>query len=399
MSIIVQKFGGTSVGDLERIKNVALNILKKRENNSSVVIVVSAMSGVTNQLINYCNGLSNLSHSYQLQEYDVALSSGELVSSALLALALQQDGAKAISLQSWQIPILTNDNASSALISSIDTTLILKYISEGIIPVISGFQGVDTNNRITTLGRGGSDTTAAALAAALAAERCDIYTDVEGVFTTDPRFVQKARRIDKLSYEEMLEFAGMGAKVLHPRAVQIAMKYSVPLNVLSSFSDAEGTMILSKDKIMETRTITGIAYNKNIAEISVVYREYDTIQQIILRLGDASINIEIMRDIDYKAKIFSFIVALTDVFKVEEILKSLETDYKYSRDIALVSIIGLGVKQDAKIMHQIFSTLSNHNIQIIMMVTSEIKISILIQEDFTERAVRVLHNSLGLEDE
>lgn len=400
MSIIVQKFGGTSVGDLKRIKNVALNILKSRDNSgSSIVAVVSAMSGVTNQLVNYCSELSDLSHINQLQEYDAVLSSGEIVTSALLSLALQQEGAKAISLSSWQIPILTNNNSSSAFISNIDTRQIVKYLSEGVIPVIAGFQGVNEYNRITTLGRGGSDTTAAAIAAALSAKRCDIYTDVEGVFTTDPRLVQRARKISRLSYEEMLEFAGMGAKVLHTRSVHIAMKYSVPLNVISSFKEADGTMIMEKDKIMETRSITGVTYNKNLAEISIQYTDYDIVHQILSRFGESNINIEILKDIDYNEKTLRCIIALTDLFKAEAILKSLNLEYQYSRDISLVSVIGLGIKQDTTVMSKIFTTLCKNNISIIMMITSEIKISFLVKEDITEHAVRVLHQALGLEDE
>lgn len=400
MSIIVQKFGGTSVGDLKRIKSVALNILKSRANTgSSIVAVVSAMSGVTNQLVNYCSELSDLSHINQLQEYDTVLSSGELVTSALLSLALQQEGAKAISLLSWQIPILTNNSSSSALISNIDTRLILKYLSEGVIPVIAGFQGVNEYNRITTLGRGGSDTTAAAIAAALSAKRCDIYTDVEGVFTTDPRLIKKARKISKISYEEMLEFAGMGAKVLHTRSVQIAMKYSVPLNVISSFKETDGTMIMEREKIMETRSITGITYNKNLAEISIQYIDYDIVHQILSRFGESNINIEILKDIDYNKKTLRCIIALTDLFKAEAILKSLNLEYQHSRDISLVSVIGLGIKQDTIVMSKIFTALYKNNIPIIMMITSEIKISFLVKEDFTEHVVRVLHQALGLEDE
>lgn len=392
MSIIVQKFGGTSVADVERIKNIANKIIEAKALNKKVIVVVSAMAGVTNQLASYCLLLSDLNQASSLAEYDVALSSGEMVTASLLALALQQKGVNARSVLSWQLPIRTDNSFSKALIEDIDTELLHSYLDSNIVPVIAGFQGITEDDKITTLGRGGSDTTAVAVAAKLKAERCDIYTDVEGVFTTDPRLVNNARKIDSLTYEEMLEFTSMGAKVLHTRAVQIGMRYEVPIQVLSSFSGNIGTMITTQGNIMEQTKITGIAHNKNIASLSIKCFNLQQRDDVISALSVGKVNIETMHNLgDFD---ISIILPLSDLQIAKKTLDEMGVSYQVRADIAFVSVIGYSIKNDPVLLGEIISILRAENITILMMISSEIKISLMMPEDQTELAVKIIHKAL-----
>lgn len=392
MSIIVQKFGGTSVGDIKKIQNIVDKIIGAKALGEKIIIVVSAMAGVTNQLASYCLLLSDLNSSSNLAEYDVALSSGEIVTASLLALALQQRGIRSHSVLSWQLPIKTDNSFSKALIEDIDPTLLHHYLDLDIVPIIAGFQGVTENGQITTLGRGGSDTTAVAVAASVRAKRCDIYTDVEGVFTTDPRLVNTARKIDVLSYEEMLEFTSMGAKVLHTRAVQIGMRYEVPIQILSSFFNVPGTMITRQGNIMEQTKITGIAHNKNIASLSIKIVNLKQRDNIIASLAAGNVNIEnIQRLGDFD---ISIIIALSDLSIAKKVLDEIDTSYQVHTDIAFVSVIGYGIKNDPALLGEIISILSSQNIEILMMLSSEIKISLMVKEDETERVVKIIHKAL-----
>lgn len=389
MSIIVQKFGGTSVADVKKIKNIADKIAKTIECGDSVVVVVSAMAGVTNQLASHCSSLSNLDTKENLAEYDVALASGEIVTSALLALALQQKHIMSRSLLSWQIPIKTDEKFSKAIISDINAQVILDCINSNIVPVIAGFQGLTEDDKITTLGRGGSDTTAVAIAASINADRCDIYTDVDGVYNADPRLIHSAKKIDMLSYEEMLEFASVGAKVLHTRSVQLGMRYNIPIRVISSFTNTSGTTVTNQSNIMEKPKVTGIAHNKNIASISI--RKARTTDSILEEFANGNVNIEITHNHDDK---LSVIIPLSDLPSAKLILADKEAEIR--TDLALVSVIGFGVKNDTKILGIIASSLAKNDIDLLMMVTSEIKISIMIEEKYTEFVVKLLHEAMGL---
>jgi aspartate kinase len=388
MAIIVQKFGGTSVSDISHIQNVSRTILRVKECGNSIVVVVSAMAGVTNQLASYCASISSLTSLSALAEYDAALSSGEVVTASLLSLALQELGIKAVSLSAWQLPIRTSNSFSKALIRDIDTTYLKTLISSDVIPIVTGFQGLSGDDRITTLGRGGSDTTAAALAAALSANYCDIYTDVEGVFTTDPRLVHNAHRIETMCYEEMLEFASAGAKVLHTRSVQIAMRYSIPLRVISSFTNNPGTTIINRDLTMETPKITGIAYSKNVVSIDI----HSDASLVLLKLTENNVRIESLHHKDQANT--TLLIPLEDMAKAKLALGAVPN--VISTDIAILSVIGYGVKNDSTILHNIFSNLVKHEIEIITMTSSEVKISLILQEAYLDKTVKILHESLGL---
>jgi aspartate kinase len=403
MSVIVQKFGGTSVADIARITKIIPIIKLEQQCGNKVIIVVSAMAGVTNHLVTLCNEVSSLNTSEQIAEYDVALCTGELVTAALLALKLQQESIQARSILSWQLPIITNDNYSKALVENISTSLLTECIEQNIIPVIAGFQGVTTDGRLTTLGRGGSDTTASLIAASMKAERCDIYTDVEGVFTADPRIIPQAKKISQISFEEMLEFSSCGAKVLHPRSLEIAIRYNVPIRVLSSFTELDldkGTLITSRDRIMENRQITGITSNKNLLKLLVDSSQLSFNQMCNVIAGD-NIHLELMENIE-ASKQYHFIIQLSDKNKLQYLLNNLKNtnqinDFIIDSQISIVSVIGYGIKNDHNLIGNILVALELENIIVKMMQISEIKVSILVEDGHTEKTVRCLHQLFKLD--
>ena len=409
MALIVQKFGGTSVGNIERIKNVATKVKREVDAGNQVVVVVSAMSGETNKLVAFCEGVSKLTTNEALREYDSIVSSGEIVTSGLLALELQSIGIPAKSMLGWQIPIITEVDFSKARIEDIDTKRLVKELKEKVI-VVPGFQGVTPekdplDRNMTTLGRGGSDTSAVAIAAALKADRCDIFTDVDGVYTSDPRIVPKARKLKKVGYEEVLEMASLGAKVLHSRCVELAMKYKVKTQVLSSFEDVEGTYLVEEEEVVERRLITGVTYSRNDAQVTLVGVENTpgVAAKIFGPLADAGINVDmIVQNVskeDKKADI-TFTIAKTDVARAEDALKKsgLKYDEFYKNTaVVKVSVIGVGMRSHAGIAQKMFETLATKGINIHVISTSEIKISVLIDEEYLELAMRSLHTAYGLD--
>jgi aspartate kinase len=409
MALIVQKFGGTSVGNIERIKNVATKVKREVDAGNQVVVVVSAMSGETNKLVGFCEGVSKLTTAESLREYDSIVSSGEIVTSGLLALELQSIGIPAKSMLGWQIPIITEVDFSKARIEDIDTKRLLKELKDKVI-VVPGFQGVTPekdplDRNVTTLGRGGSDTSAVAIAAALKADRCDIFTDVDGVYTSDPRIVPKARKLKKVGYEEVLEMASLGAKVLHSRCVELAMKYKVKTQVLSSFEDIEGTYLVEEEEVVERRLITGVTYSRNDAQVTLVGVENTpgVAAKIFGPLADAGINVDmIVQNVskeDKKADI-TFTIAKTDVARAEEALKKsgLKYDEFYKNTaVVKVSVIGVGMRSHAGIAQKMFEVLAAKGINIHVISTSEIKISVLIDEEYLELAMRSLHTAYGLD--
>jgi aspartate kinase len=404
MALIVQKFGGTSVADVNRIKNVANRVKKETEKGNKVVAVVSAMSGVTNQLIDWTG---NVKSDQNQQEYDVIVSTGEQVTSGLLALSLQNIGIKARSWMSWQIPFWTDGTHSKARISDIETTALIKSLNEGYVAVIPGFQGISSENRITTLGRGGSDTTAVALAAVLKADRCDIYTDVDGVYTTDPRIVPSAQKIDKVTYEEMLEMASQGAKVLQTRSVALAMRYNVRLQVRSSFKNVPGTFVLSEDEILEKETITGIAYSPDEAKITLrkVKDRPGVAGRIFGSLADASINVDmIVQNVSENGKTtdLTFTVSQIDLDGAATLLNGLKNEIEFADmtaddTVSKISVVGVGMRSQPGVAKTMFNTLAEKGINIQVISTSEIKVSVLIASEYMELAVRALHTAFGLD--
>ena len=406
MSLIVQKFGGTSVGSIERIEQVAEKVADFRADGHSIVVVVSAMSGETNRLI-------DLAHEVQERpvprEMDVLVSTGEQVTTALLSMALNKRGVKAKSYNGGQVRILTDDAHTKARIREIDDERLHADLDDGYVIVVAGFQGVDEHGNITTLGRGGSDTTAVALAAALKAEECQIYTDVDGVYTTDPRVVDGARRLSHITFEEMLEMASMGSKVLQIRAVEFAGKYRVPLRVLHSFQDGPGTLItIEEDSDMETPTIAGIAFNRDEAKLTIegVPDMPGVAYRILGPIGEANIEVDvIVQNVAHdKTTDFTFTVSRNDLDRAEEVLNKVASEInarKVSSDnkIAKVSVVGVGMRSHAGVASQMFATLAEVGINIQMITTSEIKISVIIEEKFLELAVRALHSSFELEKE
>ena len=406
MSLIVQKFGGTSVGSVERIEQVAEKVAKFRRQGHDVVVVVSAMSGETNRLI-------ELAHQVQERpvprEMDVLISTGEQVTTAQLSMALDKRGVKARSYTGGQVRILTDDAHTKARIREIDDQRLHASLAEGYVLVVAGVQGVDEHGNITTLGRGGSDTTAVALAAALKADECQIYTDVDGVYTTDPRVVDGARRLDRITFEEMLEMASMGSKVLQIRAVEFAGKYQVPLRVLHSFQDGPGTLITLEDtQQMETPTIAGIAFNRDEAKLTVegVPDMPGIAYHILGPIGDANIEVDvIVQNISHdKTTDFTFTVGRNDLPRAREVLQQVAQEInarEVTADsrIAKVSVVGVGMRSHAGVASQMFQALAEVGINIQMITTSEIKISVIIEEKFLELAVRALHSSFGLDRE
>jgi aspartate kinase len=403
--LIVQKYGGTSVANLERIRNVAERVAEYKRAGHDLVVVVSAMAGETDRLINLAKSITE---NPPLRELDMLVSTGEQVTSALLAITLQAMGYKARAYLGYQIPIYTTDLFTKARIKEIKVDTIKSALARGEIVVVAGFQGVTEEGDITTLGRGGSDTTAVALAAALKADLCEIYTDVEGVYTADPRIVPKARKLAKVSYEEMLEMASSGAKVLEMRSVELAMIYKVPLVVRSSFSRASGTLITEEDEEMEKVLVSGITYNRNEARISI-YGVPDVpgvAAKVFGPIGDAGIIVDMIVQTarpDGKADL-TFTVPRTDFKQAMEVVKKVAEELKAERvegddTIAKVSIIGAGMRTHSGVATKMFETLAKHGINIMMISTSEIKISCVIDEKFTELAVRALHEAFQLEGE
>jgi aspartate kinase len=404
MARVVQKFGGTSVADIDCIHGAAAKVKAEIERGNQVAVVVSAMAGSTNELVNQAIAISKL---YDVREYDSVVASGEQVSAGLMALALQSQGVNARSWLGWQIPIRTDDAHGKARILGIETDELLRRMEAGQVPVVAGFQGLGSDNRITTLGRGGSDTSAVALAAALGADRCDIFTDVEGVFTTDPRIVAKAHKLDKITYEEMLEMASLGAKVLQTRSVELAMNHGVRLQVRSSFSDAPGTLVVDEEEIVEQEIVSGIAYNKDEAKITLV-RVADrpgVAASIFGPLSDAHINVDmIVQNIseDGKATDMTFTVAKADFDRAREVLESHRKALGYDRligdaNVVKISIIGVGMRSHAGVAQTMFTALADKGINIQVISTSEIKVSVLISDDYAELALRALHTAYGLD--
>lgn len=410
MALIVMKFGGTSVADVEKIENAADKVVKEVERGHKVAVVVSAMSGVTNQLVGYCSEISPL---HDVREYDTVVASGEQVTAGLMAMALQKRGVTARSWLGWQIPIKTNNIHGKARIEEIETKELHKRLDAGEVLVVPGFQGVTKNKRITTLGRGGSDTSAVALAAALKADRCDIYTDVKGVYTADPRIVPKAKMIPKISYEEMLELASLGSKVLQTRSVEMGAKSGVPIQVLSTFepylgSDLKGTLVTNEENIVEQEIVSGIAHNKDEAKVTVVGVEDKPgiAASLFEPLAKAAINVDmIVQNIssrDGKTDM-TFTVPRADLERALKTLEGLNNKLKYETlvvdpKVAKVSVVGIGMRSHAGVANKMFRTLADKGINIQVISTSEIKISVLIQEDYTELAVRSLHAAYGLEE-
>ncbi|WP_193183422.1 aspartate kinase [Nisaea sediminum] len=404
MARIVQKFGGTSVADIERIRNVALRVKKEVDAGNEVAVVVSAMAGVTNQLVAYAREMSVL---HDAREYDAIVATGEQVTSGLLAMALQNLGINARSWLGWQLPFKTDGVHSKARIESIETAEIIKRFEQGQVAVLAGFQGIGPDNRITTLGRGGSDTTAVALAAALNADRCDIYTDVDGVYTTNPRIVPSARKIEKITYEEMLELASQGAKVLETRSVALAMRNNVRLQVLSSFVDAPGTLICDEDEIVEQNVVSGIAYSPEEAKVTVrhVPDRPGVAASIFGSLADAAVNVDmIVQNVteDGNTTDMTFTIGKTDLERAKQVLEKLRDELGFREinadpNVAKVSVVGVGMRSQPGVAKTMFRTLSDKGINIQVISTSEIKVSVLIAAEYTELAVRALHTAYGLD--
>ena len=404
MARVVQKFGGTSVADIACIQGAAARVKAEIDRGNQVAVVVSAMAGSTNELVNQTIAISKL---HDTREYDAVVAAGEQVSAGLMALALQNQGIDARSWLGWQIPIRTDDAHGKARIQGIEVDELLRRMAAGQVPVVAGFQGLGPDNRITTLGRGGSDTSAVALTAALGADRCDIFTDVEGVFTTDPRIVAKAHKLDKITYEEMMEMASLGAKVLQTRSVEMAMKHGVRLQVRSSFTDAPGTLVVDEEEIVEQEIVSGIAYNKDEAKITLV-RVADkpgVAASIFGPLSDAQINVDmIVQNIseDGKATDMTFTVTKADFERAREVLESRRKTLGYDRlngdaNVVKISIIGVGMRSHPGVAQTMFTALADKGINIQVISTSEIKVSVLISDDYAELALRALHTAYGLD--
>ncbi len=403
MALIVQKYGGTSVGDLSRIRNVARRVAKTRQEGNDVVVVVSAMSGETDRLIQLAYQASD---NPDLREYDALISTGEQVSMALLAITLNAMGVPSKSFLAPQIRIITDNAFAKARIQRVEIKRLRKELKAGIIPIVAGFQGMDKNGNITTLGRGGSDTTGVALAAALKADVCEIYTDVEGVYTTDPNICQEARKLSRITYDEMMEMASLGAKVLQIRSVEFAKKYNVPIHVRSSFSEKNGTFVIKEDEKMERVLVSGVTYNKNEARITVV-RVPDKpgiASRIFTPISDANIVVDMIiqnnsadgyTDLTFTVPKVDFKKALKLVKKAAEEIKAQEV--LADENIAKVSIVGAGMVSHAGVASKMFTALANENINILMISTSEIKISCVVDAKYGELAARVLHQAFGLD--
>ncbi|MGQ0611935.1 MAG: aspartate kinase [Paracoccaceae bacterium] len=416
MAILVMKFGGTSVADLARIENAAKKVRAEVERGYQVIVIVSAMSGETNKLVGYVEGTSKL---YDAREYDAVVASGENVTAGLMALRLQEMDVPARSWQGWQVPINTTSAHSAARFVSIPRENIEAKFAEGFkVAVVAGFQGVSAEGRITTLGRGGSDTTAVAFAAAFGAERCDIYTDVDGVYTTDPRIAKKARKLDRIAFEEMLELASLGAKVLQTRSVELAMRYKVRLRVLSSFEDTDensGTLVCDEDEIMESKVVSGVAFSRDEAKMTLLKVEDrpGVAAAIFGPLAEAGINVDmIVQNISEfstpgDAKAYTDMTFSLPTNQVDRARKALEDAAAAGRiayaelvadtDVAKVSVVGIGMRSQVGVAAQMFASLARENVNIKVITTSEIKISVLIDRKYMELAVQALHDTFALD--
>ncbi|MGB0496877.1 MAG: aspartate kinase [Rubricella sp.] len=409
MPRLVMKFGGTSVADLDRIANAAAKVKAEVERGYDVIVIVSAMAGKTNELVGWVRSISPL---YDAREYDAVVASGEQVTSGLMALTLQQMGIDARSWQGWQVPVKTTAAHGIARIEEIPQNNIAAKFAEGMkVAVVAGFQGLSPEGRITTLGRGGSDTTAVAFAAAFGAERCDIYTDVDGVYTTDPRITKKARRMEKIAYEEMLELASLGAKVLQTRSVELAMRYKVNLRVLSSFEETDeksGTLVCDEEQIMESNVVSGVAYVKDEAKVTLrrVEDRPGVAAAIFGPLAEAGVNVDMIIQ-NISAEGFTDMTFSCPVDEVARARKAVEAAQAggaiaYDRidvddNVSKVSIVGIGMRSHAGVASKMFSALRDHGINIEVITTSEIKVSVLVDRDFMELAVRALHDAFELE--
>jgi aspartate kinase len=401
--LIVQKYGGTSVGTVERIKAVAERVAETRKQGNDVVVIVSAMSGETDKLISLAN---QISVNPEGREMDLLLSSGERISAALTAMAIQAIGFRSVSFTGRQVGIITDEAHTRAMIERITGEQAKAAVKKGIVPVIAGFQGITETSEVTTLGRGGSDLSAVAIAAVLKADLCEIYTDVDGVYTTDPNVVPEAKKLDRISYEEMLELASLGAKVLQARSVEFAKKYGVPVVVRSSFNNNPGTLVVKEDKDMEKVVVSGVAYDKNQAKITVVaVRDMPGIAaKLFSVVAGANIIVDmIVQNVssDGKGTDISFTVPKTDSRKALEITKGIAAelgskDILLREDIAKVSIVGVGMRTHSGVASKMFGTMAKHNINILMISTSEIKVSCIIDAKYTELAVRILHDAFEL---
>jgi aspartate kinase len=406
MSIIVMKFGGTSVANIERIKHVGTHVQRELAAGHKVIVVVSAMAGVTNQLVDYCAQMNPMVSDEARANGDHVTSAGEQITSGLLALHLQSIGIPARAWCGWQLPLTSDNMYTKARIETIATEAVLASLRDGHVAVIAGFQGISHDGRITTLGRGGSDTSAVAIAAAFNAELCDIYTDVDGVYTCDPRIVTKARKLEKVSYEEMLEMASLGSKVLQTRSVELAMNYKVRVRVRSTFDTATGTLLVDEEEIVEQQRVTGLAYSRDEARVTLVNVENrpGVSASIFGPLAERGINVDmIVQNVteDGKSTDLTFTVSKGDLARAMEIVQganmpkfeSVHTD----ANVAKVSVIGVGMKSHAGVAADMFKTLADKNINIIVISTSEIKISVLISEEYIELALRALHTAYGLD--
>ena len=404
MKLVVLKFGGTSVADVPQIKKIALKVKNELKIGNKVIVVVSAMAGVTNNLIDLVKSTSDRP-SYS--EYDVVLSTGEQVTSALLAISLKNLNIKARSWLGWQVPIISDKSYGKAVIEEIKTDKILKFLKQNDVAIVSGFQGISIENRITTLGRGGSDTSAVAIAAAFFAERCDIYTDVDGVYTTDPKIVKSAKKLNLITYEEMLELASQGAKVLQTRSVALAMKYNVKLRVLSSFENVPGTSIIKEETNMEKSEISGIAHSLNEAKITLsgVPDQPGQAAEIFGALAKHSINVDMIvqsSSINYEATDITFTIPETDLVIAESTIKKIQKKIGFEKvitdtNVVKISVIGNAMRTQSGIAKTMFETLAKNQINIHVISTSEIKISVLISSDYYELAMRSLHSAFGLD--
>jgi aspartate kinase len=418
MTTLVMKFGGTSVANVERIRNVARHVKREVDAGNRVAVVVSAMSGATNQLVTWVREASLL---HDAREYDAVVASGENITAGLLAIVLQSMSIPARSWQGWQIPVITDDSHGAARIVDIPGERLLERLASGEVAVVTGFQGVEPNrNRISTLGRGGSDTSAVALAVAIGADLCDIYTDVDGVYTTDPRIVPKARRLPKISYEEMLEMASLGSKVLQTRSVELAMVHRVRTRVLSSFAppdqlraahpdtwDSVGTILCDEDEIVETQVVSGIAYSKDEAKVTLrkIADKPGVAARIFGPLAEANVNVDmIVQNLssDGRHTDMTFTVLESELPRALDVLAGARADIGYfdvdsSADVVKVSVIGIGMRSHAGVAARMFKALADKGINILAITTSEIKISVLINSVYAELAVRTLHSLYGLD--